>query len=74
MQGRITFVIAHRLSMVRRATRILILDHGRIVEHGTHAELIAAEGLYAGLYREQMDGGGHGDRREGIVGAGERER
>jgi ATP-binding cassette subfamily B protein/subfamily B ATP-binding cassette protein MsbA len=74
MEGRITFVIAHRLSMVRRATRILILDHGRIVERGTHAELIAAEGLYAGLYRQQMDGGGDGDRREGIVGAGERER
>ncbi len=49
MIGRTTFVIAHRLSTVRRADQILVLDHGRIVERGRHAELLAAGGLYAKL-------------------------
>ena len=48
-QGRTTFVIAHRLATVRDADLILVLDRGRIVERGTHAELVARQGLYSGM-------------------------
>ena len=50
MQGRTTFVIAHRLSTVRNADCIMVLDHGRIIERGTHADLIAQKGTYYQLY------------------------
>jgi ABC-type multidrug transport system fused ATPase/permease subunit len=53
-KGRTTIVIAHRLSTVRDADQILVVDAGRIVERGTHAELLASDGLYADLYRTQF--------------------
>ncbi|HEX4943824.1 MAG TPA: lipid A export permease/ATP-binding protein MsbA [Usitatibacteraceae bacterium] len=56
MQGRTTIVIAHRLSTVENADRIVVLAHGRIVEEGAHARLIAAGGIYAGLHRLQFAG------------------
>src|SRR5262245_18035469 len=56
MVGRTTFIIAPRLSTIRRADQILVLDEGRVMERGTHAELLNRGGLYAELYRIQGDG------------------
>jgi subfamily B ATP-binding cassette protein MsbA len=55
MEHRTTFVIAHRLSTVQRASRIVVLDRGTIVEEGTHASLLARQGVYANLYRIQFE-------------------
>jgi ABC-type multidrug transport system fused ATPase/permease subunit len=54
MKRRTALVIAHRLSTVRNASRIVVIDNGRIVEEGTHAELIRRRGLYARLYQIQF--------------------
>jgi ATP-binding cassette subfamily B protein len=55
LTGRTSLVIAHRLSTVLGADKILVVDQGRIVQSGTHAELLAAGGLYAELYRTQFE-------------------
>lgn len=62
MVGRITFIIAHRLSTTRKATQILVLEHGRVIERGTHDELVAVDGVYADLYARQHT------RDEAVVG------
>jgi ATP-binding cassette, subfamily B, bacterial len=54
MTGRTTVAIAHRLSTVLAADQILVIDRGRIVERGRHAELLDLDGLYAKLYNEQF--------------------
>jgi ATP-binding cassette subfamily B protein len=56
MKGRTTFIIAHRLSTVTQVDRILVLRHGRLVEQGTHSELMASEGYYASLVARQARG------------------
>jgi ATP-binding cassette subfamily B protein/subfamily B ATP-binding cassette protein MsbA len=59
LAGRTTFVIAHRLSTVRRANMILLLEDGRIVERGTHEQLMAARGLYYDMVLRQLETAGH---------------
>ena len=66
MRGRTSIVIAHRLSTVRRASRIIVIHHGRIAEQGTHDALLAHDGIYARLYRLQMMG--HGVPGRGATG------
>ena len=57
LAGRTSFVIAHRLSTIRNADQILVLDQGRIVEQGTHDELVRLGGEYAGLYERFVESG-----------------
>jgi len=56
MMGRTTLAIAHRLSTIAHMDRLIVLDHGRIVEEGTHEALLAKNGLYAQLWRRQSGG------------------
>jgi ATP-binding cassette, subfamily B, bacterial len=72
MEGRTSLVIAHRLSTILAADLILVLDHGRLVERGTHTELLAHGGLYARLYEQQFKHGRNGTATEtpGGVAAG----
>ena len=65
-RGRTTFVIAHRLSTIRSADQILVLDEGRIVERGSHADLMAVRGVYRRLYERQ-----HGIASDTYVNPGE---
>ena len=55
MAGRTSFVIAHRLSTIRNADRILVVDHGDVVEQGTHESLMAQRGFYYKLYASQFE-------------------
>ncbi|MFD8566966.1 ABC transporter ATP-binding protein [Streptomyces sp. NPDC059639] len=63
LEGRTAIVIAHRLSTIRSADQILVVENGRIVERGTHDELVAVEGRYAELYRTQF---AHGERETAV--------
>ena len=55
MKGRTSFIIAHRLSTIKNADLILVMDHGDIVEQGTHEGLLAKKGFYANLYNSQFE-------------------
>jgi ATP-binding cassette subfamily B protein len=59
-RGRTTVAVAHRLSTIARADRIFVLDEGRVAESGTHAELLAREGLYAAMWKRQSEAGEDG--------------
>jgi ABC-type multidrug transport system fused ATPase/permease subunit len=78
MEGRTSFMIAHRLSTVRHADQIIVLSQGRIVERGTHDELVGREGIYHGLYlaqtkeRQRRNRPGVADLKPALAGNGER--
>ena len=55
MKGRTSFIIAHRLSTIKNADLILVMQHGDIVEQGTHEELLEKNGAYANLYNSQFE-------------------
>ncbi len=79
IQGRTSIMVAHRLSTILDADRILVFDHGKIVEQGTHAELLARNGLYANLFKIQsggfiVDDQGEPDLESPAVSANEEER
>ena len=54
MRHRTSIIVAHRISTVQESDQIFVLDEGRIVERGTHSELVRLNGLYAALYRKQL--------------------
>lgn len=56
MENKTVIAVAHRLSTIAQMDRLIVLDHGVIAETGTHAELIAKGGIYAGLWQRQTDG------------------
>ncbi|MDH5795688.1 MAG: multidrug ABC transporter ATP-binding protein, partial [Candidatus Bathyarchaeota archaeon] len=56
MKGRTSFVIAHRLSTIRKADQVLVVNGGRIIERGTHEELLQKKGFYYNLYMSQFKG------------------
>ena len=56
MEGRTSFVIAHRLSTIRDADQLLVVNEGRLIERGTHDELLAQRGFYHNLYMSQFKG------------------
>ena len=54
MEGRTSFIVAHRLSTIKEADRILVMNAGKIIEQGKHEQLLAANGFYANLYNSQF--------------------
>ncbi|HYF50924.1 MAG TPA: ABC transporter ATP-binding protein [Planctomycetota bacterium] len=61
MEGRTTFIVSHRLSIIRSCDLIVVIENGQVTEQGTHAELLSREGVYAGMVRMQMGTDGRGD-------------